>query len=372
MAKESREKIAKRRRRRRQRRMKLSAKIAIVCIICVNALAIYAGVNYYKMKHAPDPYGMMQDLRGGGNKGNTYDVTEDVMADAQYWVIDTGDGESIYVKSGKTDILIDTGSEEDGKAVIDAVQKEISGDLDYLIITSPSYRRIGGFGAVCDTLKPANIITCDLGDKRSELVAAAGGRKLQDGKNKTLTLSENSSFTIFKPEVSSKDPYDQSLMTYFKYGDTGFFAESDAGEEEESRVLGRVNECNALVLARGGSDEVNQHIKEVNATMYIISARKDSGVPSQKLLSALPGSLYATFKSGTIKLTTNGKEVTSNLETYASLDEKELFPENDENANAETADDAAGSEDTENAEGSGDDSGDGAADDSESTDDTDG
>ena len=299
--------------------MKLSAKIAIAFIVVLIGSAGYVGIEYYKAANAPDPYGMLSDLQS--TPSNTYDITDETMKDALYCVIDAGEGEAIYIKSGKTDILIDTGSEKDGKAILDVLTKEIDDGLDYLVITSPSYRRIGGVKAICDALSPANIIACDLGDKQKEIESAVGSATIQEGKTTTISLSKNSSFTIFKPEVSSKDPLDQSLMTYFRYGEASFFAESDAGEEEESRVIDRITHCEAVVLSRAGSDDVNQHAGEISASYYIVSTTKETGLPSARLLEAIHGDVYATYDMGTIRFTTNGDDVESNLDTDKRTDE---------------------------------------------------
>lgn len=315
MAKD-REKIAKRRARRRRRRLKLSVKIFIVFFIIILSCGAYAGFMYYQSKHMPDPNGKLEEMQG--TPDSNYDLTDEVMPDAKYWVINVGRGEAIYIKCEQTDILIDTGADKDAKAIIDEIKGEITGDLDYLIITSLSDRRTGGFGAICENLKPASIITCALGDKEKEMRKAAGDCDLKEGGTTTIALTKNSSLSLFKPEVSSKDPLDQSLLTLFRYGATAFFAESDAGEEEEARVIEQIDQCNALVLARGGSDQVNQHVNDISCSTYIASCDKNAK-PSSALIENLKGSLFATYQSGSMHFTTNGKDVTSNLDQSKQL-----------------------------------------------------
>ena len=208
MARNSRDKIAKRRSKSRKKRLKLSVKIFLACFCFVALCGGYVGYKYYKFKNAPNPYGEMSDVHT--RQDNTYEITDTLMEDAKYWVLDVGEGESIYIKSGSTDILVDTGSKEDGKAIIEAIEKELDGGLDYLILTSPSSRRIGGVKAIYDKFKPEHIIACDLGDASPTVKKAVQGTMIEKGESKTITLSKNSSFTIFKPEVSSSDPLDQS------------------------------------------------------------------------------------------------------------------------------------------------------------------
>lgn len=311
-----REKIARKRQRRRRRRLKASFKIFIFFFILIVGGGTYLGVKYYQSQHAPDPYGVLEDVPTPDDSG--YNLSDTVMSDAKYWIIDVGDGEAIFIQCEQTDILIDTGSDEKAKAVLDTVKGELKGGLDYLLITSTSERRTGGLKKVCAELKPEKIISCPLGDKEKEIKAAIGGKEIEDGTNKTLALTENGSLTIFLPEVSSTDPLDQSLMTFFKYGDTSFFAESDAGEEEEARVIEQIGQCDVFVLARGGSHKVNQHIDEVRCQTYIASCDKDAR-PAAELLERTNGTFFATCNSGTIRFTTNGVEVQSDLDQGKKL-----------------------------------------------------
>lgn len=324
-----REKIAKRRQRRRRRRLKPSFKIFLFFMILLLGGCSYLGIKYYQAKNAPDPYGKLDDIKTP--KDSTYDLTEDVMPAAKYWVLNVGDGDAIYIQCGNTDILIDTGADSKAEEIIKTIKGEIRGDLDYLFITSTSDRRIGGIHAVCTELKPQKIISCPLGDKERGIRQAAAGIVIEEGTNTTIPFDENAALTIFVPEVSSQDPLDHSLMTFFRYGDTSFFAESDAGEEEEARVIEQIGQCDALVLARGGSDKVNQHVGEITCQTFIASCTKEAK-PSDALIKTINGTVYATYSSGTIQFTTDGKEVTSNLDRDKELKEAEREQQQEVNA----------------------------------------
>ena len=317
-----REKIAKRRQKRRKRRMKASFKLFLFCVILVCAGGGYLGYLKYQASHTPDTYGKLSEVDPTQDGG--YDLSDEAKPEARYWVINAGSGESIYIKCGSVDILIDTGSASDGKAIIDTVSESITDGLDYLLITSTSPRRIGGLESVCKALSPAKVITCPLGDEQSEIWSDIGkGIEREEGKEQIIQLPNNGSLTIFLPEVSSKDPYDQSLMTYFRYGETGFFAESDAGDEEEAKVVSKIQICNAAVPSRAGSDEVNKLIDDVKADILIVPTSKETGLPSEKFVERVSADVYATYDIGTIKFATDGKFVTSNIEKERKLTEED-------------------------------------------------
>lgn len=300
--------------------MKTSFKLFLAVFVFVCMMGGYAVYRHHELMNMPDPYGKLESVENTPEE--SYDLTDEAKADAAYWVLNAKAGECIYIKCGQTDILVDTGTEKAAKKILEELNGQISGDLDYLFITSLTDRRIGGLEKICKDLKPKKILTCPLGDRKKEIAAAAGaGADIEETGDLTINISKDAAFYAFLPDVSSKDPLDRSLMTYFKYGDTGFFAESDAGEEEEARVVPSVSVCDVVVLARGGSDIVNVHASDLNSSTYIVSNKKNSGVPSAELMDRLRGSFFATYQSGTIKFTTNGKTVESNLKSDDRLKE---------------------------------------------------
>lgn len=317
MSGNDREKIVKKRQRRRRRRLRPAFKVFLFFFILVIGGAAYLGISYYQAKHAPDPYGQLDDIQTTQN--STYDLSEDVMPDAKYWIINAGDGHAIFIQCGSIDILMDTGSDPEAESILKAIKGEVRGNLDYLLITSTSEKRTGGISKINSELKPERIITCPLGDKERSIKKLVKGTEIEEGTNTTLTITENGALSILLPEVSSDDPLDQSLMTFFRYGDTSFFSESDAGEEEEARVIEQIGQCDVLVLSRGGSDKVNQHIGELQCQTYIASCKEDNR-PSDALIKTVSGSVYATYNSGTIMFTTNGTDASSNLDREKALE----------------------------------------------------
>lgn len=307
-----REKIAKRRKRRRRRRLKTSVKITLALLLCITATGAYIGILHYRAIHAPDPYGQLTNMEDVSDNAY-YDLSEEVKLSAEYWILDVGNGEAIYVQCGQTDILIDTGIKENGKAVKNAIEGEINGELDYLIITNTDERRIGGLKTICKDLKPEKILTCPLGTKAVEIKRAVGNIPMEEVGDTTLNLDENGTFTIFRPDVISEDENDQSLMTLFRYGEVTFFAESDAGELEEVRVVKQVGKSDVVVLARGGSDKVNQHIASLDAAVYVASQGKGAHL-SPAILDTIGKPFYSTNVSGTIKFSTTGERYESNLD----------------------------------------------------------
>ena len=81
----------------------------------------------------------------------------------------------------------------------------------------------------------------------------------------------------------------------------------------------------------------------------MISATKDMGTPSERLLSGLNGNIYATYNSGTIQFTSDGSKVTSNLDMSSRIDEDILAAPDDKKTNEEGGKEEAGTETEENS-----------------------
>lgn len=101
-------------------------------------------------------------------------------------------------------------------------------------------------------------------------------------------------------------------MTLFTYGDSKFVAESDAGPEEEAKLLNALDSCDVLVLGRHGSADTNQ--VSLNERYTVVSTGKGSGLPAKKLVQKKQA-IFSTAKSGTIKFSTDSALVDTTLNT---------------------------------------------------------
>lgn len=67
------------------------------------------------------------------------------------YFIDVGQGDSILIDQGQTEVLIDGGSQSPG--VTDFLRNYVDGDLEVMVATHPHADHIGGLIAVLDTFK---------------------------------------------------------------------------------------------------------------------------------------------------------------------------------------------------------------------------
>lgn len=299
--------------KRRKKRLKKSVKIFLSVFFIVLIVGSYYGYNYYISMITGPNEGIISDANPEEDMNKESDnLTDATEEEANYWILNAGDGEAIYIQLGQSDVLIDTGTSGSADKVVKTLEKNIRGKLDYVILTNGAAGRIGGVKALYKKVDVEHTIIGNLGNKESDVRKWIGNNgDIMNAKPTTLELDSGGTLSIFKPEVASKDARDQSLMTAFSYGDTRFVAESDAGPEEEAKLLTLVEDCDVLVLGRHGSDETNQ--VDLNERYTIASTGKKSGLPSTKLIEK-KNSIFSTAKSGTIKFTSDSAVVDSNLE----------------------------------------------------------
>ena len=296
----------KRKKRRRRRKVKTSVKLITAAVVLVLTLGTYTGYRIYLIRHNPDPYGDInsQDLVDD----DSFTVTE---GDAKYSVLNMGQGEAILIKVGNVEALIDTGPADKTKDLMKVLKEDVSGQLEYLVITSPAPGRTGGIASVVDEMDVGTCVFCDLGEdggeNREKLLKC---KTAFQGKDMSLDMGKDATLSIIKPEVSSDDERDRSLVTYFTYGSTGFVGLSDAGKEEISRAFGDITSANVVVLSQYGASESNMAIPEGNySTTFIASASKDSGAPTEELEDYLKGSVVTTYTDGKVDFISTGNAV---------------------------------------------------------------
>lgn len=316
--------IERRKRRRYKKRVKTSVKIGVFSFILVASLASWIAYRFYVMNNYVNPFGEVE------TSNEEIEVIDDlesgtVSAEAFYEVIDVAGGEAIFIRSNGIEALIDTGTKDSSEALVKALSGKVSEKLDYLIITSPSDLRTGGVAAVA---KEYQIGTCVLGElgeegKRSVGQDIAGkADKIVEGKSASYDFGEGVTLFVIKPEVSSSDIKDKSLVTYFKVKDHGFIAFSDAGKEETARASSGIESCEAVVLPQHGAGDAIKNIsKTITASTIVASASKDSGFPSPEIEEMFYDRVFSTGKTGTISFLIKNNDVacSTDEESYKTL-----------------------------------------------------
>jgi competence protein ComEC len=246
--------------------------------------------------------------------------------------IDVGQGDSIFIETGRDSMLIDAGENNQGDTVLNYLKDQGVEKLDYIIGTHPHSDHIGGLDTVIRALPVETVIMPNVTHttKTFEDVLNAmeeKGLKITEpavGDRYTLGLA---SFQILAPNSASyEDLNNYSVGIKLTFGDTSFLLAGDAEKLSEDEMLKNGIDLSADVLKLGHHGSAyssgSNFLDVVNPKYAVISVGKDNeyGHPHEETLQAMKDrgiKVYRTDLSGTIVFTSDGHNISINMNANA-------------------------------------------------------
>jgi len=243
------------------------------------------------------------------------------------YFIDVGQGDSIFIDDGTTEVLIDGGEKSTG--VTDFIRPYIDGPLDCVVATHPHSDHIGGLIAVLKTFTVSDVWTNGetySGTTYNEFVSAedSSGATEHIAKRGDVITVGNLSFSVLHPDTpTNSDPNENSIVLYLDYGNVSFLFTGDAGKPSEASMLSAsvVQHADILKIGHHGSRTASspQFIQAVNpeVAIYMAGLNNSYHLPNQDALdivSSLGAKIYGTDKNGTIEVSTDGTNYTVTTE----------------------------------------------------------
>ena len=300
--------------KRKKKKLKKSVKITLGVLVLICALAGYLYLNYYNATHSQMEHGEVNDAVVESDKTLIDDELgeETTSLTEKYTILDV-EGEAILIQIGNTDCLIDTGAEASSSKLVQALHDKVKGNLEYVVLTSEDPGRTGGIKALYKDkqLTIENTIVGELGNSRKLVDELADKSSITEGNSSTIELEGNATLSIFKPEISTTDVKNKSLMVGFTHGDTKFLSLSDAGIEEEAKLIGVYDNVDVLVLGRYGNNESNNVV--FNERYAVASVKEASSIAKEVLLRH--SNVFATGISGEIVFSSDSALVTTEMKS---------------------------------------------------------
>ena len=255
-------------------------------------------------------------------------------------MLDSGD--SILYRQGDKNLLIDCGTRSKGDTVVKYIQDLGITKIDILIGTHPHDDHMGGMGKVIQSFEIGVVYTPDTTDKNIttnwyiEFLDAVDEKKVEW---KYPTVGENIKFgdadiQILAPNSSDyEDLNNYSIVTMITYGEVSILGMGDAENLSENEILNAGFDVHAQILKLGhhgsSSSTSELFLKAVNPKYAIVSAKIGNTYnhPTKKVMKLLEKEnvlVYRTDESGTIIMTTNGKEIKFNKDPGDYLSGPEL------------------------------------------------
>ena len=246
--------------------------------------------------------------------------------------IDVGQADAILIDNGTFEVLIDGGNNKDGQNVVAYLADYVDGALELVIASHPDADHIGGLD---DVFSAYDIVTLiDSGDTKdtktyqdywNAVISEANCKILYDD-DMIIDIGNGARLEIIETGDGYKNTNDNSVVALLTYGSTTVLFTGDMEKEAEAASLTRYGKVTVLKMGHHGSKTSSSQafLDLTNPDYVIISAGAGNSYkhPHQETLQralAVDATIYGTFKSGTIIMTTDGKNVRFNTTNKINL-----------------------------------------------------
>ena len=249
-----------------------------------------------------------------------------VTGNLSVYFIDVGQADSILVRTGDDNMLIDAGNNEDGPLIVSYLKELGVEKIDYLVGTHPHEDHIGGMD---DVIKSFNVETYLMPDVLSttktfeDVLDALYSKNLSyevPEEKKIYNLGDASIEVIYVGEEGG-DLNDASIVLRLTYGGNSFLFTGDATSKVEKQILNKDIKSDVLKVAHHGSNysTTSEFLDKVNPEYAVISVGKNNSYdhPSLTTLEKLNKrgiKTYRTDEDGTIIFTSDGSNITVQIE----------------------------------------------------------
>jgi beta-lactamase superfamily II metal-dependent hydrolase len=248
----------------------------------------------------------------------TFEVIEPKSVNLTVHFIDVGQGDSILLDLGDTEVLIDGGEKSPG--VVSYIGDYVDGPLEVMIATHPHTDHIGGLIAVLNAFEVNEIwLNGDTSTSQtySQFMSAVNseGADVHVARRGDTIQAGNLTFNVLNPVNLGNNTNDNSIVLSLSYGQVDFLFTGDAQKEAEASMLaaGIVPDVDILKVGHHGSRTASSiqflQVAKPEYAIYMAGQGNSYGHPHQETINNLceiGAQIYGTDIHGTIVITTDG------------------------------------------------------------------
>jgi len=240
--------------------------------------------------------------------------------------IDVGQGDSILIDCGKTEVLIDGGGKS--PKLVDYLSDYVDGALEVVVATHMHADHIGGLIAVMNAFNVEQV--WQNGDTSTswtynQFMSAvqADGAQVHKARRGDQINVYDLTFEVLNPTDTSGSSNNNSIVLSLAFGQIDFLFTGDAEQEAESSMIaaGIVPNVEILKVGHHGSKTASSQsflaAAQPETAIYMAGEGNPYGHPHAETISALQtigASIYGTDVNGTILVTTDGATYTVETE----------------------------------------------------------
>jgi len=295
---------------RRRKKRKINYNKFLILIIMILVVYLYKNVSYSNFN----------SVENNNSINNT-----NILDELDIYFIDVGQADSIYIKSGNSNVLIDAGNNEDGKLLVKYLSSLGVSSFDYVFGTHAHEDHIGGLDDVIDNFDIKNFYMPDKISTSKTFEDVLDSLEKKSIKFSTPNIGDeynidNAKLTVLYLDSKASNYNDSSIVLRLDYGSKCALFMGDASNSVEENLLNKNISCDILKVGHHGSrtSSSDEFIKEVNPSYAVISVGVGNsyGHPTSEALNILEKynvKVYRTDEEGTIiaKLKGDSIEFTS-------------------------------------------------------------
>lgn len=232
--------------------------------------------------------------------------------------IDVGQADSVLIRNGNYNMLIDAGNNEDGEKLVNYFKSLGIEEFTYVFATHPHEDHIGGMDDIINNFKIDNYYMSNkLSTTKTfmDVLDALDGRNLKytvPKKNDTLKLGD-ANIKVIYPGDDKSNINDSSIVLKITYGKNSFLLTGDATSNVERKIYNEDIKSDVLKVAHHGSSysSTDVFLDKVKPYYAVISVGKNNiyNHPSNKTLEKLNKRNIKTYRTdldGTIVFISDG------------------------------------------------------------------
>ena len=234
--------------------------------------------------------------------------------------INVGQGDSILIKVGDCDILIDAGTASYGSTVSNYLKNQGVDDIELMINTHPDADHCGGLTAVLNSFVVEEVwISKDTSKTTAayknfvSAISKEGLTAKQPNAGTVYTYGYMTLTVIYSAYISG-DSNNSSIVVMLEYGSFKFLFTGDVGQVSEPSIInsGYDISCDVLKVGHHGSkySSTTAFLNAIGAEYGVICVGSNTyGHPTADALNRLSSagvSVYRTDKNGNIVFSTDG------------------------------------------------------------------
>jgi beta-lactamase superfamily II metal-dependent hydrolase len=248
-----------------------------------------------------------------------FDVVEPPPELLTVHFIDVGQGDSILLDLGDTEVLVDGGDKTPG--IVSYIDDYVDGPLEVMVATHPHADHIGGLIAVLGAFEVDEIwLNGDTSSSGtySQFMSAVNseGAEVRVARRGDTIQAGNLTFNVLNPINLNGTINNNSIVLSLSYGQVDFLFTGDAEQEAEASMLadGIVPDVEILKVGHHGSRTASSmqflEVATPECAIYMAGQGNSYGHPHQETITNLceiGAEIYGTDIHGTIIITTDGE-----------------------------------------------------------------